>query len=453
MANVRGLFVYFALMLETIKNWFNQNIPDWKSKKYLVGVSGGVDSMALIESLNKLNLQTEVAHCNFQLRGQESEGDHEFVKVCTQGMGLKLHEKRFNTSDVAKQNKLTIQETARNLRYDWFEQIRKKYNLDYVAVGTHMSDETETILINMIRGTGLKGTHGILPIKKHVIRPFLSFSQENIHEFAQAQNLNWREDSSNQSTKYLRNKLRLEVIPKLKEINPNIESKLSKNAAQIRESELLIESELNRIRPYLIHKTDHYFEINKHILSSLNPGHVYLNSILKPFGFTYHHCIDIINSIENQPGGITESPTHKLLNDRFFLILTEKKTSDFNPITINENDLGVDTLNLSLSKKTAKNFHPIADSKSASLDFKKLKFPLTIRPWEKGDSFQPLGMNSRSKKVSDLLIDLKVPKTLKEEVLVLVSDDKIAWVINYRIDERFKISSDTKFVYELKKRP
>ncbi|MGB0402482.1 MAG: tRNA lysidine(34) synthetase TilS [Salibacteraceae bacterium] len=436
-------------MLEALKNWFNKNIPEWKTKKYLVGVSGGMDSITLVTALNQLNLSVEIAHCNFQLRNQESEGDHEFVKNYAKKLELRFYEKRFNTSEYAVENKLTIQESARNLRYQWFENLRKENNLDYIVVGTHMSDETETLLINMIRGTGLKGTHGILSVKESLIRPFLLFNQEEIKEYAESQKLNWRDDSSNLSTKYLRNKLRHEVIPKLKEINPNIESKLSKNAAQVRESELLIQSELNRVLPFLMHKTGSYYEINKHILNSLNPSHLYLNEVLTPSGFSIQQSIDITKSLDNQPGGVFESETHNLLNDRFFLILTKKKTNDFEPVILNEDDRTIDAINLHISKIEAKNYHPQPDKKTASLDFNKLSFPLTIRSWKKGDSFHPIGMKG-SKKISDLLIDLKIPKTLKSEVLVLESNGKIVWVIGHRINDRFKITPNTKLVYQLK---
>lgn len=432
-----------------MSKWFEQHLSDWKAQSYLLATSGGVDSVVLCYLFSKLGLNFEIAHCNFQLRNEESDGDADFVSKLAKELNVKIHINKFNTAAYAEEEKISIQEAARNLRYEWFEEIRGNSSLDYIVVGTHKSDEVETLLINQIRGAGIRGLHGILPVKGNVIRPLLSVTREQILEYAKENKLTWREDSSNASEKYMRNKIRHQVIPVLKEIRENVEFQFADNAQAIRDYQKLIENEILRLKPTLMTQENQSWKINKDVLSRLTPGYIYLYELLLDFGFSYSTCKDTISSLNNQPGGIFYGKKGTLINDREFLFL-EPESEDSNPaisIDYQANQVYV-PLHLKFETLDASNFQISLDNRIASLDFDKLQFPLTLRKWKNGDRFQPFGMNGM-KKISDFLIDNKVPRHAKSSIFVLESGDQIVWVVGLRINDNFKIKTSTKKVFQV----
>jgi len=433
----------------TTSKWLQKHIPDWKRKSYLVAISGGVDSVVLCQLFHKLGIKYQLAHCNFQLRGDESDGDEVFITHLANSINTQLHTIKFETDQYASYEKLSTQEAARKLRYNWFETLRTENNLDYIVVGTHKSDEVETLLINQIRGAGLRGLHGILPVKGQVVRPLLSSTREQILEYAQTIGLGWREDSSNSSEKYMRNKIRHQIIPVLKEIRENVETQFSTNAEAIRDYQQVLENEILRLKPTLMSQEKHYWKINKSVLSELKPAYLYLYELILEFGFSYDTCRDVIASLRNQPGALFYGKHATLTNDREYLIVDPTTEKTDTVTLIEESTKEINTpIKLSFELLNIADFTLSKNQNTATLDFDKLDFPLTLRKWKDGDRFQPFGMKG-VKKVSDFLIDNKVPRNEKSSVYVLESKEEIVWVVGYRISDRFKVDTNAKRVYLL----
>ena len=438
-------------MQQKVIKWFNNNVQNWKNTSYLLAASGGVDSVVLCHLFQNLGLNFEVAHCNFNLRGKESEGDEEFVKNLASQLKVEFNVIHFETKELAKKEKLSTQEAARKLRYNWFENLRREKKLDLVAVGTHKSDETETMLINLIRGAGIRGLHGIIPNNNGVIRPLLSVARKEIMDWANSNNLKWREDSSNESDNYMRNNIRHHVIPPLKEIRENIEEQFSESAEAIRDYQQVLENEIARLKPTIMTREKEYWKIDKSALLALKPTYVYLYELLIDFGFSYWVCKDIVGSIQqkSQPGGVFHGTSATLVNDRNYLIVKPNRLENLGAVGINETTSSIkEPLNLNMEVLDISSFQLDKSPNNATIDFSKLHFPLTLRPWKNGDRFQPFGMQGM-KKVSDFLIDQKIPRNLKKGIYVLECKNEIVWVVGFRIDDRFKVDENTDKVYQL----
>jgi len=421
-------------------------------EKVLLTISGGSDSIVMCDLFHKAGLSFAVAHCNFQLRGSESDEDEAFVKELANKYKVTFHTIKFGTAAYTKKNKRSTQVAARELRYEWFEKIRKQYNYHYIATAHHSDDSVETFFINLLRGTGISGLHGILPKNNLIIRPMLFCDKTDIINYAKKNKLSYREDSSNASDKYVRNKIRHHVIPVLKEINSQLESTIKNNIAHLRDVELIYKNEIERQRKKIVTQEKNNTLISIKSLNKLSASVTYLYEFLKPFNFNETIVDEITNALNAESGKQFFSPTHRLVKDREFLIIEDRRqnTEDYGVkffIKKNQKEFITDTLTLKFSKiKKNSIFNFQFSTKIAQLDFDKLEFPLEIRKWQQGDSFCPLGMKGQ-KKLSDFFIDKKISVTQKENTLLLTSNGKIIWVIGHRIDERFKITEKTDTIY------
>jgi tRNA(Ile)-lysidine synthase len=436
-----------------IENIKKQKLVD-PSSKILLTVSGGIDSVVLAALFHEAALNFGIAHCNFQLRGKESEQDEDFVEKLAEKYNVPFHSVAFETDDFAKENKLSIQVAARTLRYQWFEKIRKQFKYDFIATAHHKDDSIETFLINIIRGTGIAGMHGILPKQNNIIRPLLFANKKEITAFAKELKLKFREDSSNASDKYLRNKIRNKIIPSLKELNPSIDETIANSIQHLSEVEIIFRKEIEKKRKELVSVNRESISISIKKIKKLNPASIYLFEFLKPFNFNSSSVIEILNSLDAESGKQFFSESHRLIKDRETLIITEIKKRSVTEEKLKQIKVKKDQKKISLNGASlhfqtfpkTRNYKILVQPETASLDFEKLQFPLLIRKWQKGDSFQPIGMKGK-KKLSDFFIDSKLSLIEKENVNVLISGNEIAWVIGYRISEHFKITNNTSKIY------
>lgn len=414
--------------------------------KILLAVSGGKDSVLMLHLFKAIGVNIGVAHCNFNLRGDEAQRDENFVKILAETLDLPLHITHFDTKKYAAENKISTQMAARYLRYSWFEEIRLAHQYDYIALAQHQNDAIETVLINLIRGTGISGLHGILPKKQHLIRPLLFLSREEIDEIVTAENISFVEDSSNVSTHYTRNKLRLQVIPHLQDINPNLEKTFAENMARFTELENFLELEVAKLRTKLIHKKVDGLYIALDEIARLNPQKLLLYELLKPYHFTATVAEEILDSLNAVSGTHFFSSTHQAIINRNDLVIVEKHAGNLlnqfvHPATA-KIDFGDATIFVHYS--TEIKFEVNAEKAFVNAD--QLIFPLVIRNWQNGDKFIPLGMKM-FKKVSDFFIDEKVPLHVKHNTPILVNGNgDIIWVVGMRQDNRYKLTTATKKV-------
>jgi tRNA(Ile)-lysidine synthase len=433
-------------MLQQFQNHLSIHFPFLKGKKLLLAVSGGLDSMVLLHLFQQLDYEIMVLHCNFQLRGLESFGDQQFIQEYTGQQNIPLSFTQFDTETFAKDYKLSTQLAARELRYSWFYEQLEIQEGDYILTAHHADDNLETFFINLSRGTGLDGLTGIPAQNDTVIRPLLLFTRKEIEEYATKQDLKWREDSSNASDKYLRNKIRHHLIPILKELNPNFMSSFEKTQGYLQESKELVDDAAVMVYQQVAkEKGDEiYFDLNQ--LLKLSNYKSYLYQWLTEFGFTAWD--DIYDLVTNQSGKQVFAPQFRLVKDREYLILSPLQESIAEKeFLIEENQIKVNfPLNLLFSNVTE--METVSNS-AIFVDKDTLQFPLTLRHWNEGDVFQPFGMNGQSKKLSKLFKDEKLSLIDKENIWLLCSDNQIVWVVGIRQDDRFKINSKTKTILKI----
>lgn len=424
-------------MLTKFQYHIEQNFAQLKDKKLLLAVSGGVDSMVLLDLFYKLRFDICIVHCNFQLRGEESDADELLVReICQEGY-IPYFIESFDTLEFAKENKLSIQLAARKLRYDWFQEIIS-LGFDYVLTAHHLDDNVETFLINFTRGTGLEGLTGIPAQNENVIRPLLPFSREEIENYAKEYNIQWREDSSNASDKYFRNKLRHNIVPTLKELNTGFLDSFQNTLHHLQQSESLVNDASKLVFEKVVEEKENQLEIHLNSLLQFKNYKAYLYQWLKEYGFSAWN--DIYDLVEAQSGKQVFSETHILLKDREKLILTERKSIDKSEVFIIES---LDSkVNIPLKLRFYKGVNIFETvSNCIFVDESKIKFPLTIRKWQEGDYFYPLGMNGK-KKLSKYFKDEKYSLLDKENQWLLCSEDQIIWVIGKRADNRY-IANET----------
>ena len=433
-------------MLEKLQLHLNTNFPFLKGKRLFLAVSGGMDSMVLLQLFHQLNYEIAVLHCNFSLRNLESDGDEEFVKYYCESKKIPLFVQKFDTKQFAEDAKLSIQVAARKLRYDWFYEQLADENFDYILTAHHLDDSLETFLINLTRGTGLEGLTGIPAQNDKIIRPFLPFSRVEIEKYIQENNLQWREDSSNASDKYFRNKVRHAIVPVLKELNPNLLSSFQNTIENLQQAQSLVEDASKLVFQIVVQEEANQLKFNLIELLKLPNYAAYLYQWLKDFGFTAWE--DIYDLVSAQSGKQVFSETHILLKDRDLLILCTKEIhSDKEKYFISKELQEVKVpLNITFC-----NVSDISNTNSNCIfvdeDF--LQFPLTIRKWEEGDYFYPLGMLGK-KKLSKYFKDEKMSLIDKSNQWLLCSDNQIVWVIGKRQDERFKITENTNHKLQIK---
>ena len=433
-------------MVEKLKNHCNQHFPFLKQKKVLLAVSGGLDSMVLVYLFQQLHYEIGVAHCNFQLRGLESFEDQNFIQNYAEANSLPIFITQFDTQAFAQDYKLSIQVAARELRYNWFYELLETQNFDYVLTAHHADDNLETFLINLSRGTGLDGLTGIPEQNDKVIRPLLAFSRQEMEAYAKQNAIQWREDSSNASDKYLRNKIRHDVVPILKELNTDFIASFQKTQDYLQQAQMMAEDASIMVYQQVAKEIgeDIHFDLKK--LKKLPNYKSYLYQWLREFGFSAWD--DVYDLVDSQSGKQIFSSHFRLLKNRDYLVLcpldfTDSKREYF--ITKNQKEVKV-PLNLSICKVT-----DISDTtiESIFVDEMKLEFPLVLRRWKEADSFQPFGMKGKSKKVSKFFKDEKLSLIEKEKTWLLCSNNQIVWIVGMRQDERFKIDETTKEILKI----
>lgn len=426
-------------MLKRLEKHLQKNFPFLKDSKILIALSGGIDSVVLTHLMKQLDYNCTIAHCNFQLREKESDLDESFVLDLGKKINTSVETIRFDTEKHAEENKVSIQMAARDLRYDWFQSLTKKNELDYILTAHQKDDVLETFLINFTRGTGLDGLTGIPDINDNIIRPLLIFDRSDIEKYAEDNNITWREDKSNSSTKYFRNKIRHNIVPILKELNPNFLKSFDNTLLNLKESQTLVQNRIHHLKNHVVsYENDGTIKISIAKILELKNPKAHLYELLKPYGFSSWK--DIMKLLKAQTGKQTLSKTHRLLKNRDCLILSTFSTEKTQEIQINENMRSIDTP-VSLSFEEVKNFTPSND-KTGFIDKNLLKYPLSVRKWKKGDYFYPIGMHGK-KKLSKYFKDEKMSLLEKEQTWLLCSNNEIVWVIGKRLDNRYKATEKT----------
>ncbi|MCL9805837.1 tRNA lysidine(34) synthetase TilS [Flavobacterium amniphilum] len=431
-------------MLQKFQNHIQQNFAFLTGKKLLLAVSGGIDSMVLTDLIQKSGFKIGISHCNFSLRGEESNEDFNFIESYCLKNNISFFGKKFNTKEFAEENKLSIQLAARKLRYDWFDELLETEGFDYLLTAHHLDDSAETFLINFTRGTGMDGLTGIPQQNGKIVRPLLIFLREEIESHAKENNITWREDSSNASDKYLRNKIRHAIIPILKELNPGFLSSFQNTIEHLQQIQSMVSDASETAYNQIVTEENGQIKINLPKLLELPNYKAYLYQWLQPYGFTAWE--DIYDLTEAQSGKQVFSDTHKLLKDRSLLIISKIKEEQEVTYFIDES---LKTGDLPVKLHFSDQNHIInASANTIFVDKLSLKFPLTLRKWQEGDYFYPSGMHGK-KKVSKYFKDEKFSLIDKEDTWLLCSENQIIWIVNHRADQRFIANNDTQQILKI----
>lgn len=428
-----------------------------QNQRVLLAVSGGMDSMVMVDLFSKSEWPFAIAHGNFQLRGADADHDQQVVEEAAKRLGVPFFVKAFDTEAEARKSGESIQMAARRLRYDWMKTVRAEHGYDAIATAHHLDDAIETLLINITRGTGISGLKSIPKKAGHIIRPLLFANRDEIAAYSREVGLSYREDQSNKETKYTRNKIRHEVLPALKELNPSISSTMARFFERMAATEDIYAEMITRQKRMCTRQDGDQLLISIPAIRTLPWPPVYLYEMIRDYGFSESQCADLLGGPHAQTGKSVHSDSHSALIDRKEIIVypTPEETTTV-PVYV---DAPADTQRGDAAGSTVAwadqtfHFHSgemeeeigLPDGPHALMaDLNKLAFPLVIRPWKAGDAFVPLGMKGQ-KKVSDLLTDVKMPLHEKKNALVVTtSRDEIIWVVGVRADERFKITPETK---------
>ena len=440
-------------MKSELREHINNNLDFLIDKKLLVAISGGIDSVVLTHLLKKLKFTISLAHCNFSLRGKESNKDEEFVIELGEKLDVPTYTIKFNTEEYGSENGLSTQMAARELRYNWFEKLVTENDLDYIITAHQKDDVIETFLINFTRGTGLDGLTGIPEINGKIVRPMLPFHRQEILVYATKKKLEWREDNTNSSIKYFRNKIRHKIVPVLKELNPNLLETFHNTLENLRGSQQIIKDHIAIVEKEATTKIGNEIHYNIEFINNLSNPKIYLYELLSSYGFTEWN--DVVDLLQAQTGKFVVSKTHKLLKNRASLVLAKLNTEQTDiTYSILQNTeeittpfkLKIEKLTLPMNGVNNDNnaFNEIIfdNNKTISIDLDTIQFPLTIRKWQKGDFFYPIGLNGK-KKLSKFFKDEKFSINDKENSWILCSGDAIVWVVGKRLDNRFKITKKT----------
>lgn len=459
-----------------------------KNQKQLLAVSGGVDSVALCDLMNKAGYDFFIAHCNFQLRGEESERDEEFVRSLGKKCGKEVFVKRFDTNKYAEEQKVSIQVAARELRYEWFKEILtgewemsngegatgistdaskrggpaftihhspftntgNSQHTTHILTAHHANDSIETMLMNFFKGTGISGLHGILPVQEKIFRPLLFVKKEELLAYAKENDLGFVEDSSNSSDKYTRNFFRHHLFPMLKEIYPNVEDNLLNNIERFKETEQLYKQSVDHHKKKLLEIKGNEVHIPVLKLRKTTPLSTIVYEIIKDYGFGVNQLRDVVKLLDSETGKYVSSSSYRIIKNRGWLIISPVQTTEAANILIEETDKRIFLTGgaLDIEVLEGASFQIPSASNIAALDFSKIAFPLLLRKWKPGDYFYPLGMRKK-KKLSKFFIDQKLSKSAKENIWVLEMDKKIIWIVGHRIDDRFKIGEKTDRVLKI----
>ena len=454
------------VLLQKFKQYIKQNDLFQPKDKLLLAVSGGVDSVALCELCKQAGYDFVIAHCNFRLRDKESERDKEFVGELAKKYGVEFFVKDFDTEKYAKENKLSIQEAARELRYQWFYEIvggqwsmvnsqsedpihHSPFTIHQILTAHHADDNIETVLMNFFKGTGIAGLRGMLPKQNRIARPLLFARKEEILAFAKENDLKWVEDSSNESDKYSRNYLRHQLIPLVEKIYPETINNLSDNLERFRDIEELYWQGIHQHKEKLLDKKGNEIHIPVLKLKKSTPLRTIVYEIIKEYGFTANQTEEVIHLLDADSGKYISSSSHRIIKNRNWLIIAPCEERQAGIILIEEGtrnlELGIGNLVVEVFPNSE--FLIPNSSTIACLDADEIKFPLLLRKWRQADYFYPLGMKKK-KKLSRFFIDQKLSKTDKEKTWVLEMNKKILWVVGLRLDDRFKITGKTKNILQ-----
>lgn len=440
-------------MIDLLKKYIKTHQLFDEHAKLIVGVSGGVDSMVLIDILRAIGedwpIKLIVAHFNYQLRGEESDLDEALVQAYCDTHKLNFENVKADKEQLSSLQKQALQETARKLRFEWFEQLRAKHKADRIVLAHHADDNIETILYHLTKGTGIAGLRGMKPKNdQQVVRPFLSLSKDDILSYAQSHQIVWREDLSNQKAVYARNTIRLKVLPVLKNINPSLSDHFDDTHSRLLGLEQLVNQQLSEIK-------DEYQTITREVetwntlwVDESEMGLMLLSELLKEYGFNYRDSQDIHEAILQPTGQMFFSEQFCLnVNKNYFQI--EAKSAHFDeavmPILKGEKDINYGSFSYTIEYLPSNKIKITPDTNQAFLDIDKLDFPLQMRKWKNGDRMQPFGLHGR-KKISDILIDDKVSNLQKEKVHVLMSGEEIVWLAGVRVGHVARVTNDTKQV-------
>lgn len=415
--------------------------------RLLCTTSGGVDSMVLLHFLHTHYHNVEVAHCNFKLRGEAADQDELFVKNFCLDNQIRCHTISFDTSQHASNHHISIQMAARDLRYNWFNELIKKHELDYIITAHHINDQLETILFNLAKGTGISGLRGMPNKTQNIRRPLLEIPKVALYNYAKENNIKWREDASNQSSKYGRNLIRNKVLPLLKEINPSLETTAIETIERVSHTEELVSNQVTQILKKCI-KNKLKFQIP---LAEVQENPVVLHQLIKRFQFNYPQSVEILTAFSQHASG-------KQWNNKNYQAFLQQHNLHISPIQSEDifqlqitcegtYTTPVGEIHINMVDINEVSFG--SDKNVCFFDALKTSFPLTIRNWEQGDKLHPLGMKGK-KKISDIYIDAKIPVVNKKNFPILISNQKIVWLVGLRQDETSKITTQTKRVLKLK---
>ena len=415
------------------------------NENFLLAVSGGIDSIVLCELFKQEGLRFSMAHCNFKLRKEESERDEEFVKSLADKNKVSLHNISFDTTTYANEHKISVQEAARALRYDWFERIKNEAGYSYIVTAHHADDNIETLLMNFFRGTGLQGLTAIPQVNKDIIRPMLEIRRNEILNFAKQHHLQWVEDSSNQLSKYTRNFFRNDLIPAICKFYPGADNNLLHNIERFKMINAFYNSAIEKAKQALLVINENEIRIPIRKLKKYD-YRTLLFEITKKFGFSEKQVPDIIRLMDSASGKFVASENFQVIKHGLWLVIASI-TGKSKLITIEEGEEHIvfEDGSLSLTTIPSSNFKLQRSEQTAQLDARHIKYPILLRKWKQGDYFYPLGLRKK-KKLARFFIDKKLSKNQKEHVWVLESNKKIIWIVGLRIDERFKITDGTRSV-------
>ncbi|MBE5032759.1 tRNA lysidine(34) synthetase TilS [Gallalistipes aquisgranensis] len=443
-------------LLDKFQDYIRENELVKPSERVLLTVSGGVDSMVMLSLFARSGYAIGVAHCNFQLRGAESEEDEVLVQQEAARYGVPFYNMRFDTKGEMERTGESVQMAARRLRYDWFNALCAEYGYDAIAIAHHADDSIETFFINLLRGTGLRGLTGIHAVNGRIVRPLLFASRRDILDYAHAERIPFREDSSNRSTKYLRNKVRLGLIPRIREINPKFTEQMCANIERLTDAQLFISRGMERIRAEVVEQRDGLSVIDPARIDPAFPVDFVIYELLSAYGFKG----DVIDSLcrsmrHDSTGKRFYSKENVAYIDRGKILVAPIAEEDACAVELGEemSKLYCGNSVLYLEKLDIDDIDtPAQPENVALLDRDRLHFPLVVRRWNEGDSFVPFGMTGR-KKVSDFLIDAKVPLAEKRRQFVVVDGGEgageIVWLVGRRIDDRFRLGSGTENVLKI----
>jgi len=432
-------------MIEEFKRFILDNNMIRPGDRILLAVSGGIDSMVMAHLFLKNEYEIGIAHCNFSLRGRESDKDEELVRHFAQTNKVPFYTTRFDTRSYAGMNRISIQMAARDLRYKWFAELKAENGYNSIAVAHNLNDNVETLLINLTRGTGLAGLAGMKPVNNDIIRPILFATRLDIQNYRNQHDVPYREDRSNADTKYIRNKIRHLVLPVLKEINISIETTLNETAERFAGFSEIVSEYISQLREHISEEQENIVTFNVNQLKKHLHNKVVLFELFRPYGITNPLITDLVKVIGGNTGGQIITESHRIIKNRNEIIVSSEEIAKETTYTITATEEFCVFPGISSARnvKITDTYEIPSDPHIACIDSQRISFPLIIRKWKAGDFFYPLGMKQK-KKLSDYFVDNKYSMFDKENIFILESDGQIVWLIGDRIDDRFKITPDTK---------